>query len=51
MTGFNDLRINEALNFEIAGRLERLQNRFDEAEILFKQGLIHAENYPHETAS
>lgn len=49
--GFADLKMNEALNYEIKGRLLRLNYKFAEAEFALQEGLKYAEKFPHEIAA
>lgn len=51
LAGFKSLNLNEALNYEIAGRLSRLRGEYDQAESLLNQGLVYAQGFPHEIAS
>lgn len=49
--GFKELKLNEALNFEIAARLNRFQNNLDKSELLLIEGLRYAIAFRFETAS
>lgn len=50
IAGFKELKIEESLNYEVASRLNRMQNKFTQAETLLIDGLRHAKHYPVETA-
>ncbi len=51
MFGFQNLKQNEALNFEIAARLARLQGESDKAQLLLEEGFNCAKEFPLEIAS
>jgi tetratricopeptide (TPR) repeat protein len=49
--GFEDIKLGEALNYEIKARCLRLQKRFAEADQTLNQGFVFAEKFPIEKAS
>ncbi len=51
LMGFQNLKLKEALNFEIAARIARLKGDWDKAEALLEQGLGCAKEFPIEIAS
>ncbi len=51
LMGFQNLKLKEALNFEISARIARLQGDWDKAEVLLEQGLGCAQEFPLEIAS
>lgn len=46
LRGFGALNIVEALNFEIAGRVQRICGHYVQSEELLKQGIACGEDYP-----
>ena len=49
--GMKDLNLNEGLNYQIAGRIARLEKQFQKAEEYLLEGLKYSQNFPHEIAA
>lgn len=51
LAGFKKIGLEEALNYEIAARICRIEGRLDEAEEWLRRGFVAAEGYPSEIES